>query len=74
MDKIEKILDKIKTVRLLKEKVDELAEKCIYKMRIFYDSLSEFILWDSRFWDKIDLEKKNFIIKKCHNQAKAAIA
>ena len=74
MDKIEKILDKIKTVRLLKEKVDELAEKCIYKMRIFYDSLGEFILWDSRFWDKIDLEKKNFIIKKCHNQAKAAIA
>ena len=70
MDKIEKILDKIKTVRLLKEKVDELANKCLYKMRIFYDSLREFILWDSRFWNKIDLEKTEFIIKKCHNQAK----
>ena len=43
-------------------------------MRIFYDSLREFILWDSRFWNKIDLEKTEFIIKKCHNQAKAAIA
>ena len=71
MDKIEKNLDKIKTVRLLKKKVDELANKCLYKMRIFYDSLREFILWDSRFWNKIDLEKTEFIIKKCHNQAKA---
>ena len=32
MDKIENILDKIKAVRLLKEKVDELANKCLYKM------------------------------------------
>ena len=74
MDKIEIILDKIKAVRLLKEKVDELANKCLYKMRIFYDSLSDFIIGEIYFWDKIDLEKKNFIIKKCHNQAKAAIA
>ena len=74
MDKIENILDKIKAVRLLKEKVDELANKCLYKMRIFYDSLSDFIIGEIYFWDKIDLEKKNFIIKKCHNQAKAAIA
>ena len=43
MDKIENILDKIKAVRLLKEKVDELANKCLYKMRILYDSLSDFI-------------------------------
>ena len=32
MDKIENILDKIKAVRLLKEKVDELGNKCLYKM------------------------------------------
>ena len=57
MDKIENILDKIKAVRLLKEKVDELANKCLYKMRIFYDSLNDFIYGESCFWDKIDLEK-----------------
>ena len=74
MDKIENILDKIKTVRLLKEKVDELVEKCIYKMRIFYDSLRDFIIGEIYFWDNIDLEKKNFIIKKCQKQAIAAIA
>ena len=51
MDKIENNLDKIKTV-------DELGNKCLYKMQILYDSLNDFIYWESCFWDKIDLEKK----------------
>ena len=71
MDKIENILDKIKAVRLLKEKVDELGNKCLYKMRILYDSLNDFIYGESCFWDKIDLEKKEIIIKKWHYDAKA---
>ena len=71
MDKIENILDKIKAVRLLKEKVDELGNKCLYKMRILYDSLNDFIYGESCFWDKIDLEKKEIIIKQWHYDAKA---
>ena len=57
MDKIENNLDKIKAV-------DELGNKCLYKMQILYDSLNDFIYWESCFWDKIDLEKKEIIIKK----------
>ena len=71
MDKIENNLDKIKAVRLLKEKVDELGNKCLYKMQILYDSLNDFIYWESCFWDKIDLEKKEIIIKQWHYDAKA---
>ena len=71
MDKIENILDKIKAVRLLKEKVDELGNKCLYKMRILYDSLNDFIYGESCFWDKIDLEKQEIIIKQWHYDAKA---
>ena len=71
MDKIENILDKIKAVRLLREKVDELVNKCLYKMRILYDSLNDFIYGESCFWDKIDLEKKEIIIKQWHYDAKA---
>ena len=71
MDKIENILDKIKAVRLLKEKVNELANKCLYKMGILYDSLNDFIYGESCFWDKIDLEKKEIIIKQWHYDAKA---
>ena len=74
MDKIENNLDKIKAVRLLKEKVDELGNKCLYKMRILYDSLNDFIYWESCYWescywDKIDLEKKEIIIKQWHYDA-----
>ena len=50
INKIEIYLDKIKAVRLLKEKVDELAEKCIYEMRILYDFLNDFIYEEFCFW------------------------
>ena len=52
MDKIENKLNKIKTVRLLKEKVNELVDMCLYKMRIFYDSLSDFIYGEIHSWEK----------------------
>ena len=58
MDKIEKILDKIKTVRLLKEKVDKLTNKCLYKMRSLYDLLRNFIIGDIYFWENTDLKKR----------------
>ena len=51
MDKIENNLNKIKTVRLLKAKVNELADMCLYKMRILYDSLSDFICGEIHCWE-----------------------
>ena len=51
MDKIENYLNKIKTVRLLKEKVNDLVDTCILKMRILYDSLSDFICGEIHFWE-----------------------
>ena len=51
MDKIENYLNKIKTVRLLKAKVNELVDICLYKMRILYDSLSDFIFMEKHLWD-----------------------
>ena len=73
MDKIENNLDKIKAVMLSKEKVDELGNKCLYKMQNLYDSLNDFIYWESCFWNKIDLEKKEIIIKQWHHDVKADI-
>ena len=55
MDKIENNLDKIKKVRLLKEKVNELTDMCIYEMRILYDSLSDFIYGESYLWENSNL-------------------
>ena len=55
MDKIENNLDKIKKVRLLKEKVNELTDMCLYEMRILYDSLSDFIYGESCLWENSNL-------------------
>ena len=52
INKIEIHLDKIKAVRLLKEKVYELGNKCLYKMRILYDSLNDFIYGEFCFWSQ----------------------
>ena len=50
INNIENYLNKIKTVRLLKAKVNELTDICLYKMRILYDSLSDFICGEIHFW------------------------
>ena len=55
MDKIENNLDKIKKVRLLKSKVNELTDICIYEMRTLYDSLSDFIYGESCLWENSNL-------------------
>ena len=55
MDKIENNIDKIKKVRLLKSKVNELTDICIYEMRILYDSLSDFIYAESCLWENSNL-------------------
>ena len=51
INNIENYLNKIKTVRLLKAKVNELADICLYKMRILYDSLSDFMCGEIHFWE-----------------------
>ena len=48
---IEIYLDQIKKVRLLKAKVKDLTDICLYKMRILYDSLSDFICGEIHFWE-----------------------
>ena len=51
INNIEIYLNKIKTVRLLKAKVKDLVDICLYKMRILYDSLSDFICGEIHFWE-----------------------
>ena len=51
MDKIENYLNRIKTIRLLKAKVNELVDICLIKIRMLYDSLNEFIFMEKHLWD-----------------------
>ena len=51
MDKIENYLNRIKSIRLLKAKVNELVDICLIKIRMLYDSLNEFIFMEKHLWD-----------------------
>ena len=51
MDKIENYLNRIKAVRLLKAKVNELVDTCLLFIRMLYDSLNDFIYVENYLWN-----------------------
>ena len=51
MDKIENYLNKIKAIRLLKAKVNELVDNCLLYIRMLYDFLNEFIFMENHLWN-----------------------
>ena len=51
MDKIENYLNRIKTIRLLKAKVNDLVDTCLLYIRILYDTLNDFIYGEKHLWD-----------------------
>ena len=51
MEEIEDYLNRIKTIRSSKEKVNYLMDICIIKIRMLYDSLNEFIFFEEQYMD-----------------------
>ena len=51
MDKIEKQLNKIKSVRLLKKTVNDLVDSCLLNIRLLYSSLNDFIQIERHLWN-----------------------
>ena len=51
MNNIENYLNRIKAIRLLKAKVNELVDICLLKMRMLYDLLNEFIFMEKNLWE-----------------------
>ena len=51
MDKIENYLNRIKTIRLLKAKVNDLVDTCLLYIRMLYDFLNDFIFMESHLWN-----------------------
>ena len=51
MDKIENYLNRIKAIRLLKTKVNELVDSCLLYIRILYGSLNDFIFMETHLWE-----------------------
>ena len=51
MDKIENYLNRIKTIRLLKAKVNDLVDTCLLYIRMLYDFLNDFIYMENHLWN-----------------------
>ena len=51
MDKIENYLNRIKTIRLLKTKVNDLVDTCLLYIRMLYDFLNDFIFMENHLWN-----------------------
>ena len=51
IDTIVNNLTKIKAVRISKEKVNDLGETCLSNLRVFYDSINEYITEEYNIWE-----------------------
>ena len=51
MDKVENYLNRIKAIRLLKAKVNDLVDTCLLYIRMLYDFLNDFIYTEKHLWD-----------------------
>ena len=51
MDKIELEIKKIMAVRMLKNRVNNLVDSCRLNIRVFYNSLNEFIYLENHLWE-----------------------
>ena len=50
-------LPKIKAVRVSKEKINDLVDTCLLNLRVFYDSMDEYITEEYNIW-KAELSKQ----------------
>ena len=51
IDTIDNYLTKIKAVRVSKEKVNDLGETCLLNLRVFYDSIDDYITEEYNIWE-----------------------
>ena len=51
IDTIDNYLTRIKAVRILKEKLNDLVDTCLLNLRVFYDSIDEYIREEYNIWE-----------------------
>ena len=69
MDKIDNYLNRIKAVRLSKEKVNDLVDTCLLNIRMLYDFLNDFIYMENHLWNAYNsreelINKRDFNINQ----------
>ena len=66
IDTIVNNLTKIKAVRVSKEKVNDLVDTCLLNMRMFYDSMNNYITEEYNLWEAVRSRQERINIRKCY--------
>ena len=66
IDTIDNYLTKIKAVRVSKEKVNDLVDTCLLNMRLFYDSMDEYITEEYYLWEAVRSRQEKINLRKCY--------
>ena len=66
IDTIDNNLTRIKAVRILKEKLNDLVETCLLNLRVFYDSIDECIREEYNIWEAERSRQERINIRKCY--------
>ena len=66
IDNIENYLIKIKAIRISKEKINELTDICLLKMRMLYDSINDYLYVEKHLWDAYNSREEKINIRECY--------
>ena len=68
---IDNYLTRIKTVRILKGKLNDLVDTCLLYLRLFYDSINEYIKEEFNIWEAVKSRQEKINLRECYmNQEK----
>ena len=74
IDNIDKYLTRIKAVRILKEKINDLVDTCLLNLRMFYDSMNDYITEEYNLWEAVKSRQEKINLRKCYmSQGKSNI-
>ena len=66
IETIDSYLTKIKAVRVSKEKVNDLVDTCLLHLRLFYDSMDEYIEEEYNLWEAVRSRQERINLRKCY--------
>ena len=66
IDNIDNYLTRIKAVRILKDKLNDLVDTCLLYLRLCYDSMDEYIREEYYLWEAERSRQERINIRKCY--------
>ena len=66
IDNIDNYLTRIKAVRILKEKINDLVDTCLLNLRVFYDSMNDYITEEYNLWEAVKSRQEKINLRKCY--------